>query len=308
LLWSVTSTGAQAPRGARPHSASSAGGADPPVEIRRQRTAVAENDGLGLDAPHRRRQLEGDLVWRAQLPNVGVEHRRRFREQPLSRIGERHVHAAESVSTQDLAECLYALQTASDDHHPRRLAACSEPLEAPADAVALRDGLEGERVLDDTRNPPGRVHSAERHDQHLVAQVGAPTPHRDGAPDGIDPRDRIAYERVTRAPDGAVERQAQQLGCLHAGEELVDVGQELEPAAPIDEGDLVPVGAELERGGEAREAPAQDEYALAIGRPTLQGLSPGPMEGRFGAWGQGVESVPLRFDPCERRLADLPRG
>ena len=61
---------------------------------------------------------------------------------------------------------------------------------------------------------------------------------------------------MTRASDVPIEGQTEQLGCLHAGEQLVDVGQELEPAAAIDEGHIVPIRAQLESGGEAREASA----------------------------------------------------
>ncbi len=120
-----------------------------------------------------------------------VEHRRRFREQTFARLDNRHVHAAAPVAPQDLAERLHALEPAPDDHHPRGLSTFGEPLEAPADAVALLDGLEGERVLDDTLNAPGRVHPSQRHDQCVVAD-GGPTPGRDRALDRVDLRYRVA--------------------------------------------------------------------------------------------------------------------
>ncbi len=49
----------------------------------------------------------------------------------------------------------------------------------------------------------------------------------------------------------------------------MDVGKELEPASAIDQSDVVPIGAQLERGGEARESPAQDEHTLALLDRTL---------------------------------------
>jgi hypothetical protein len=124
---------------------------------------TVEDDSPGLDDPHRRLHREVDLVGRAQLAHVDVERRQRFRDQTLARLDNRDVHSAASVAAQDLAERLHALELAPDDHHPRGLPALGEPFEAPADAVALIDGLEGMRVLDDTANaPPSATISASK--------------------------------------------------------------------------------------------------------------------------------------------------
>jgi hypothetical protein len=50
----------------------------------------------------------------------------------------------------------------------------------------------------------------------------------------------------------------------------------LEPASAVDERDVVPIGAQLERRGEARESPAQDEHTLALVDRTLHGNDPRP--------------------------------
>jgi hypothetical protein len=250
----------------------STGAQRPDRQIRRQRAPFLEHDGLGFDAPHRRLHLELDAVRGAELPHVGVERRRGLREETLSRFDERDVQAAVPVTPQDLPERLHALEPAPDDHHPRGLAARGETGEALADAVALLDRLEGKRVLEDPRDAAGRIHTAERDDQGVVADRLATTLRFDRAPDRVDLRHCIAHERVARAPDVAVEGQAKQLRRLHSREQLVDVGKELEPAAAIDECHLVSIRAQLQRGGEAREAAAQNDHALSPGRAPLHAI------------------------------------
>ncbi len=218
---------------------------------------------------------------------MGVEGRRGLWEKTLSRFDERDVQAAVPVAPQDLTERLHALEPAPDDHHPRGLAARGETGEALADAVALLDRLEGKRVLEDPRDATGRIHAAERDDQGVVADRLATTLRCDRAPDRVDLRHRIAHEGVTRAPDVAVEGQAQQLWRLHSREQLVDVGQELEPAAAIDERHLVSIRAQLQRGSEACEAAAENDYALSPGRALLHLIHLCPATGSAG-WGVRV--------------------
>ena len=98
---------------------------------------------------------------------------------------------------------------------------------------------------------------------------------------------------MARLAEVPVEGQAQQLGRLHTREQLVDVWKELEPTSAVDEGDVVPVRAQLESCGEARKTTAQNENTLSLFQRTLHWDHHGP-RGVYGADDSGAPFRRLR--------------
>ena len=139
------------------------------------------------------------------------------------------------------------------------VAAPSQPGDFPADSGAIVDALEGQCVLLGAAHAERVVHAADSHDARveLDALAGG---QQCAAPPRVDAHHLGRHEAVAGALHQPRARQAQVGSTLHAGQQLVDVGQPLEPRGAVDDRHVVPA-VEVLRRRDPGEIGAHDQDA-----------------------------------------------